>query len=370
MCFCRRVMLILPCLCGLLVLLSWLQNQVMFSNYRRAAHERAMIDNLERRTGVIVVGNNNHSIEGIGFPPEDKWIDDFANTTMLGCGTIKCAFRSRARTTAHGYLVAMECGHDNDVTLGEHELNHRVFVLAQNLTRDFALRHSFLAPPRRFVWEPRWRWLFKTLAEKTLAWKYQRLKRKAWSLSINSSVLVQPIEVYSDDSVPFKCNSMYYEQARSKVANLKAASFGVVTGDTMDTRATEDGYASRLRRDLDHTVALMESPFERCLSKDFQLVLDPRRGALIHIDLDRCFVTNPMEETWTPSCRNELASLVEATIERRGQCGPSAVHRGQQRAGRGGARDRRPRRSRARGKGGEARAEPALARPAHEPAHQ
>ena len=318
-------------------------------------------------TGIVGKETNNGTANAISTDllPEDEWLNDIENTdpsSVLGCGVFKCAFRSVTTTTTttttmtgspppRGYLVTMELrppdktkpGEDNDL-----EEARRTFAIAEDLSRGWSVRHALLAPPVRLFGsegplssssssslssssssssssrqqqqqqqQQKKKKLFETMYNST---KAVMLNAKAeWLESSSSagggSILVQPIALYSPDGVLFKCSDEYQKWALEAVANLTASSFGLVVPAPEDDN--DGGFASRLRGDLGVTVAAMEtSPHGPCLSKDFQVVLDPVGGTIVHIDLDRCFGTM-MVKRWGPGCRAMLETLVETMIDRR-----------------------------------------------------
>ena len=346
-------MVILACVCTMLGVHLWKQRSIT----------TMMTMGLDS-TGIVGKETNNGTANAISTDllPEDEWLNDIENTdpsSVLGCGVFKCAFRSTTTTTMttgsspRGYLVTMELhppGHPSDVDYLEEA--RRTFAMAEDLSRGWSVRHALLAPPVRLFGsegplssssssslssssssssssrqqqqqqqqqQQKKKKLFETMYNST---KAVMLNAKAeWLESSSSagggSILVQPIALYSPDGVLFKCSDEYQKWALEAVANLTASSFGLEDdGDDGDDSDNDDGFASRLRWDLGVTVVAMQTSLHGpCLSKDFQVVLDPLGGTIVHIDLDRCFGT--MATNWGPGCRATLKTLVEAMISRR-----------------------------------------------------
>ena len=240
--------------------------------------------------------------------PSDDWIEDIDHTSITGCGTFKCALKSKSNNAEQGYLVTPLLERD------EIQMHHDLFEMANNLTQDFGIEHSLLSAPLEFKNAPGW--LFEVLSNHTRKPTSDEIRERkhSYMTSANRSVLVQPIQLYSPQSLLFLCRkSKRSRKYLMKIKKFNATTFG-------ENSSNIRNYANRLRRDLSRTIALMEnstSHWSNCLSKDFQVVIDPLQGRLVHIDLDRCFGTNPMIPRWNSDCKNTLTDLVEKTIYKR-----------------------------------------------------
>ena len=250
---------------------------------------------------------------------ESSLVEDIDNTTngVLGCGVFKCAFRSK-RSRNHGYLVTPLLKND------DMKMHHDAFAFAHKLNRNFGIEHSLLGPPLQVRKKNAPGWLLMavhnhTSVPKSKEWR-ERKDRGISSSMGDRAIVVQPILLYSSQSLLFKCRgSKHSRETHSQgIEKFDATTFATDNGDSRASGDDDTTYADRLRRDLNYTArALKMSKHRKCLSQDFQLVIDPQRGRLVHIDLDRCFGKNPMVKRWSSECRDRLADLVERIIEKR-----------------------------------------------------
>ena len=265
------------------------------------------------------VGGSHHRQEARNIMPhimpgKDEWAEDIDSTQLLACGKNKCVFRSKQRKDVLGYLVEY-------ITNVEHKMNINVktFEMAQRLTQDFGIKHSLLALPSKVAGSE-----LPPLLHEFL---YNNTSTKRDFDSSSATLLVQSIELYSSESLVFKCPGHWRKNANrgkgkenvtavakpaveDEIVKLKAASFGSTKNHV--------AYARQLRRDLNSTLAMMKSSYgTNCLDKDFQVVIDPFLGRLVHIDLDRCSTNAARFVTWSDECSASLQGIIEKTIARR-----------------------------------------------------
>jgi len=226
--------------------------------------------------------------------PSSEWVRDIDTKILLGCGAFKCAFPSRTTSRGddssssgsndpyrlrYGYLVTNKFGLD---------YAERTFALAQELSETFAVKHTMLANPLAFG-----------------------------EGEANKSFFVQPIKLYSKQSIIFMCNS----NLRPNYEPLEWAKKLQLHSALVDPIVFQE------RLQLDHnrtTEMMMYSNHSQCLAQDFQLVIDSITGSIFHIDIDRCFQKirksfkiKPKNVMNITDCMQELETITESMIARK-----------------------------------------------------
>jgi len=307
-------------LLSLLAIMILKQETVMISKYRHVLDmdedPNSSDNDVFAVATAVAVGNHNSSSQheqnetlsrgslgsasvSVSTPfrlPSSKWLEDIDTESVLGCGKWKCAFPSRttsrgdARSTnsssssndpdryRYGYLVTTS-------TKG-YPRGKGTFALAQELSETFSVKHTMLAKPLTFG-------IGKT----------------------NKSFVVQPIKLYSKDSLLFKCNREHTNTNPFEWA--KTIQFHSALVDPIV-------FQERLRSDLTKTTKLMtDSKYSECLAHDAQLVIDSITGSIIQIDIDRCYMTLKSETKRRekleriPACLQELETIIESMIARK-----------------------------------------------------
>ena len=268
-----------------------LNNDRVVGSHRRRASRRqrgrqAAQDDSRGLSRSGSVGANASS----AFPlPSSEWFEDIDNSSLVGCGIWKCAYQSK-RNRGYGYLLSRPFLAD-DKTLA--------FSLGRHLSDAFSIRHTLLANAT----------VVNNTKRQKLWVSIKRLKKNKRKLG--HFMAVQPIRLYPENSVLFKCTEGGYMEALEAVKNQTFSS-------ALDPRAFEE----RLRGDLDKTKAMMSSRQAQCLTEDFQLVIEANTGGIMNIDLDRCFQESPKEKEfkdsrWNERCLKRLENTTEYMIAKK-----------------------------------------------------
>jgi len=282
----------------------------------------AVSSEMQNEAVVPVVPNTTIRQQG---PPTDpnKWLEDISPNHLLGCGATKCTFSSLTNPDYYGYLIMME---PVNFTLTKH-LN-RTYALAEKFSSKFSIHHGFLGPPQHLFLAnsscvvvvdagnrttiqnncTEWTKHFRGKGGKTPYPNRANQQRiHEWFHSPNTSLVVQPVGLYHKGSFVFKCRAV---QTLIQFRASKA-----IFSETVHPQLFEE----RLRLDYNRTIQMMTKSAERkCLSGDFQLVIDATTGKITHIDWDRCFEKN--NENWHPwneQCEANLGEVVEYMIQRK-----------------------------------------------------
>ena len=285
------------------------ENIATTSKYLDVPRVNAPSNNNNNNTFVVVVdGNRNSSsqnkqnesspsLESVSESasnlfrlPYSEWLKDIdTNSSVLGCGNWKCAFYSRTslRNSSHssndpdrdryGYLVS----HKIDFDIAE-----RTFALVQELSETFSIKHALLANPFKF-------------------------DTGETNTSDTHGLVVQPIKFYSKDSILFRCHvktGNFITKLLKEVNSLRVDS----------TLVNPKVFQEQLRSDVSKTMEIMRTPkYSKCLTQDFQVVIDAITGSIVHIDMDRCFQSGLETNINTTRCLQELENVTESVIARK-----------------------------------------------------
>ena len=255
-----------------------------------------------RSRGLLGSGRTNASQYIL---PSLEWFDDIdTNSSVLGCGFYKCAFHSRTSRRdssnnpdrdRYGYIVQNTIAQSGK-KIGL-DTEDGTFALAQELSETFSIRHTLLANPITVTTNQ----TFRGHKTKKRGSVVEEMVRAPGVIESGSIVFVQPIELYPKDSILFKCKTDLFFKAMRSVQALKSFS-------AIDPRAFEE----RLRSDLNKTIVMMDSERARCLSEDFQVVIDASTGSIIHIDMDRVLTTQVGHYNyWNEACMQKLENITE-----------------------------------------------------------
>lgn len=249
------------------------------------------------------------------FPlPPAAWLDDVhTGTGALACGNVKCLYGSRAdglhRTTArphHGYLVAQQNRPQEVIAEG--------WDLARDLEAQFAIRHLFLAAPRRMNCTAGLVARLGRDAKLSFVATKQTADQDRWR---KTQLIVQPVELAPENSILFGCYRVKKAAAYAALENYFAAHY-----PGRSAAAGRREFAAQLQFDHNATVRMLTSPEGACMANDFQVLVEPGTGRIYHLDFDRCHVIPQFEPQQISlrmlrTCVDDLNSFLHRLIAKR-----------------------------------------------------
>ena len=227
--------------------------------------------------------------------PPSQWLTDIDMSSKLTCGLRKCAFNSRAsqrddNLIRYGYLVSQEWE-------GEYGERHfesltNATEIARNLSEKFHIRHTLLGYP--YMTESN---ITKELADE-LSQDQPRWRK---NYTDTKTIIIQPIELYSESTMLLKCRDLSFKGKLKKRTLPKLSEVELQI------------FEEQLRSDLNQTLEMINSNEAPCLLNDFQVAIDPTTGRMYHIDFDRCFE----KQKHVGKCGKDLRKYTEYMIAQR-----------------------------------------------------
>jgi len=227
--------------------------------------------------------------------PPSQWLTDIDMSSKLTCGLRKCAFNSRAsqrddNLIRYGYLVSQEWE-------GEYGERHfesltNATEIARNLSEKFHIRHTLLGYP--YMTESN---ITKELADE-LSQDQPRWRK---NYTDTKTIIIQPIELYSESTMLLKCRDLSFKRKFKKRTLPKLSEVELQI------------FEEQLRSDLNQTLEMINSNEAPCLLNDFQVAIDPITGRIYHIDFDRCFD----KQKHVGKCGEDLRKYTEHMIAQR-----------------------------------------------------
>lgn len=208
------------------------------------------------------------------------------------CGSQKCLYRIKSDPQI-GYLVASE----------EHSSRRSILLdlgwqLAQQLERDYKIKHFLLGPPQVVKVS---RDLAKRLRQNLYVEKTREMLRgkQLWRRYPRGSIIhVQKVQLAPKNHLLLGC------------VDAKIDSFQQDWPTFSSLVKFKESFARNFRNGLDEAKRLLKD--EPCLVKDFQVIVDIR-GELYHLDFDRCFGSYGrkwhMNSNITESCLDSLDKI-------------------------------------------------------------
>ena len=242
------------------------------------------------------------------FPPmnDTEWLDDIDYTTAHPnyksdiCGTQKCLFESIINNNnslshdRYGYLIAIERERKIGSMADYLSLNKQGWDKGHELASKFDIKHLMLTEPHlidtdlrlEISKEPYFGTLSKERRHTSTPNNHEDLTKH------NHQLIVQPIQLAPEGSYLFGCSKAKLRNAKTSLGNIDWDNtvFSAAKGKEQNEEQFLQQFETQLRQDLNATLRTLWSSEGFCLWADFQLLIDPYKGSIYHLDFDRCFL--------------------------------------------------------------------------------